>query len=159
MCIRDRDARIDHETGGTWLALTSLSFDISVLELFWTLARGFTVVISGDESRTMVSDRPIGQTGRGMEFSLFYWGNDDGVGRDKYRMLLDGAEFADRNGFCAVWTPERHFHAFGGPYPNPSVTGAAVAAVTRNLSVRAGSCVAPLHHLSLIHISEPTRPY
>jgi natural product biosynthesis luciferase-like monooxygenase protein len=140
------DARIDHETGGTWLALTSLSFDISVLELFWTLARGFTVVISGDESRTMVSDRPIGQTGRGMEFSLFYWGNDDGVGRDKYRMLLDGAEFADRNGFCAVWTPERHFHAFGGPYPNPSVTGAAVAAVTRNLSVRAGSCVAPLHH-------------
>ncbi|MEE4381115.1 MAG: AMP-binding protein, partial [Pseudomonadales bacterium] len=28
-----------------WLAVTSLSFDISVLELFWTLARGFKVVI------------------------------------------------------------------------------------------------------------------
>ncbi|MCA9625268.1 MAG: AMP-binding protein, partial [Myxococcales bacterium] len=26
---------------GVWLAVTSLSFDISVLELFWTLARGF----------------------------------------------------------------------------------------------------------------------
>ncbi|WP_420398279.1 MupA/Atu3671 family FMN-dependent luciferase-like monooxygenase [Nioella sp.] len=140
------DARIDHETGGVWLAVTSLSFDISVLELFWTLARGFTVVISGDENRTLVSNGRIGQTGRGMEFSLFYWGNDDGVGRDKYTMLLEGAKFADQNGFCAVWTPERHFHAFGGPYPNPSVTGAAVAAVTRNLSVRAGSCVAPLHH-------------
>jgi natural product biosynthesis luciferase-like monooxygenase protein len=140
------DARIDHASGGVWLAVTSLSFDISVLELFWTLARGFTVVISGDEARTLVSDGRIGQTGRGMEFSLFYWGNDDGVGRDKYKMLLEGAEFADKNGFCAVWTPERHFHAFGGPYPNPSVTGAAVAAVTRNLSVRAGSCVAPLHH-------------
>lgn len=140
------DARINHETGGVWLAVTSLSFDISVLELFWTLARGFSVVISGDESRTLVSDGRIGQTGRGMEFSLFYWGNDDGVGRDKYKLLLEGAEFADKNGFVAVWTPERHFHAFGGPYPNPSVTGAAVAAVTRNLSVRAGSCVAPLHH-------------
>lgn len=140
------DARIDHEGGGVWLAVTSLSFDISVLELFWTLARGFTVVISGDENRTLVSNGRIGQTGRGMDFSLFYWGNDDGVGRDKYTMLLDGATFADQNGFCAVWTPERHFHAFGGPYPNPSVTGAAVAAVTRNLSVRAGSCVAPLHH-------------
>ncbi|MGD9865229.1 MAG: MupA/Atu3671 family FMN-dependent luciferase-like monooxygenase, partial [Pseudodonghicola sp.] len=44
------------------------------------------------------------------------------------------------------WTPERHFLAFGGPYPNPSVTGAAVAAVTQNIAVRAGSCVAPLHH-------------
>ncbi|MBQ0810562.1 MupA/Atu3671 family FMN-dependent luciferase-like monooxygenase, partial [Roseovarius sp.] len=54
--------------------------------------------------------------------------------------------FADTHGFCAVWTPERHFHAFGGPYPNPSVTGAAVAAVTQNIAVRAGSCVAPLHH-------------
>ena len=140
------DDRIDHKTGGTWLAVTSLSFDISVLELFWTLARGFTVVISGDETRTLVSNGRIGQTGRGMAFSLFYWGNDDGVGRDKYTMLLEGAKFADQNGFCAVWTPERHFHAFGGPYPNPSVTGAAVAAVTRNLSVRAGSCVAPLHH-------------
>ena len=42
-------------------------------------------------------------------------------------LLLEGAKFADANGFCAVWTPERHFHAFGGPYPNPSVTGAAVA--------------------------------
>ena len=140
------DARIDHATGGVWLAVTSLSFDISVLELFWTLARGFSVVIASDDARRTASQARIGQTGRGMEFSLFYWGNDDGVGRDKYKMLLEGAEFADENGFCAVWTPERHFHAFGGPYPNPSVTGAAVAAVTRNLSVRAGSCVAPLHH-------------
>ena len=30
---------------GTWLAVTSLSFDISVLELLWTLSRGFRVVI------------------------------------------------------------------------------------------------------------------
>lgn len=130
---------------GTWLAVTSLSFDISVLELFWTLTRGFKVVLTSDENRTLVSDGHIGSA-QGMDFSLFYWGNDDGAGPKKYELLLEGARFADRNGFCAVWTPERHFHAFGGPYPNPSVTGAAVAAVTRNLAVRAGSCVAPLHH-------------
>ena len=35
---------------GTWLAVTSISFDISVLELFWTLARGFKVVIQSDEN-------------------------------------------------------------------------------------------------------------
>jgi natural product biosynthesis luciferase-like monooxygenase protein len=139
------DDRIDHADGSVWLAVTSLSFDISVLELFWTLARGFKLVLSNDENRALVSSGHIG-TGQGMEFSLYYWGNDDGVGPKKYEMLLEGAKFADSHGFCAVWTPERHFHAFGGPYPNPSVTGAAVAAVTKNIGVRAGSCVAPLHH-------------
>ncbi|TNC50403.1 LLM class flavin-dependent oxidoreductase [Rubellimicrobium rubrum] len=139
------DARIGVKNPGTWLAVTSLSFDISVLELFWTLARGFKVVVMGDEERALAAgDAP--SHGSGMDFSLFYWGNDDGVGRDKYRLLLDGAKIADENGFCAVWTPERHFHAFGGPYPNPSVTGAAVAAITRNIAVRAGSVVTPLHH-------------
>ncbi len=131
--------------GGVWLALTSLSFDISVLELFWTLARGFKVVLTSDENRAVVSAGPIASA-RKMEFSLYYWGNDDGVGPKKYELLLEGAKFADTHGFCAVWTPERHFHAFGGPYPNPSVTGAAVAAVTKNIGVRAGSCVVPLHH-------------
>ncbi|GAA6174834.1 MupA/Atu3671 family FMN-dependent luciferase-like monooxygenase [Sulfitobacter pacificus] len=140
------DDRIDHEAGAVWLAVTSLSFDISVLELFWTLARGFKLVLAGDEARTMVSNGPIAVSDRKVDFNLMYWGNDDGVGPKKYELLLEGAKFADANGFNAVWTPERHFHAFGGPYPNPSVTGAAVAAVTQNLSVRAGSCVAPLHH-------------
>ena len=139
------DARVAHDPAGTWLAVTSLSFDISVLELWWTLARGFRVVLMGDGDRALVSAGPA-VSDRGMDFSLMYWGNDDGPGRQKYELLLEGAKFADANGFCAVWTPERHFHAFGGPYPNPAVTGAAVAAVTKNLAVRAGSCVAPLHH-------------
>ncbi|MBD3765800.1 MAG: LLM class flavin-dependent oxidoreductase, partial [Rhodobacterales bacterium] len=139
------DDRIPAGDRRVWMAVTSLSFDISVLELFWTLSRGFTVVMSGDESRTLVSGGPMVSAAR-MDFSLYYWGNDDGAGPRKYELLLEGARFADSHGFCAVWTPERHFHAFGGPYPNPAVTGAAVAAVTRNIGVRAGSCVAPLHH-------------
>jgi natural product biosynthesis luciferase-like monooxygenase protein len=139
------DERIprDERQQSVWLAVTSLSFDISVLELFWTLARGFKVVINVDGSRRRAL--PKKRAAGAMDFSLFYWGNDDGAGRLKYKLLLDGARFADENGFKAVWTPERHFHAFGGPYPNPAVTGAAVAAVTRNIDVRAGSCVLPLH--------------
>ncbi|WP_406648520.1 LLM class flavin-dependent oxidoreductase [Aliisedimentitalea scapharcae] len=140
------DTRIPHAIGDTWLAVTSLSFDISVLELFWTLARGLRVVLSSDESRLTLSNGAPTVSDRRMDFNLMYWGNDDGPGPKKYELLLEGAKFADAHGFNAVWTPERHFHAFGGPYPNPSVTGAAVAAVTQNLSVRAGSCVAPLHH-------------
>ena len=139
------DQRIDFETGAVWLAVTSLSFDISVLELFWTLARGFKLVLTSDDNRALVSGGQI-VSAQKIDFSLYYWGNDGGVGPRKYQLLLDGARFADAHGFVAVWTPERHFHAFGGPYPNPSVTGAAVAAVTHNIGVRAGSCVAPLHH-------------
>lgn len=125
------DERIDHEPVGTWLAVTSLSFDISVLELFWTLTRGFKVLIyredrSGDSDAISkrVQRRP-------MEFGLFMWGNDDAAGSAKYKLMIDGARYFDENGFSSVWTPERHFSAFGGPYPNPSVTGAAIAAVTK----------------------------
>ncbi|MDI5965432.1 MupA/Atu3671 family FMN-dependent luciferase-like monooxygenase [Streptantibioticus silvisoli] len=83
-----------------------------------------------------------------MDFSLFYFANDsanDNSG-DRYRLLLEGARFADTHGFSAVWTPERHFHAFGGLYPNPSVLGAALAVATERVQIRAGSVVAPLHH-------------
>ena len=138
------DARIPRSAPGgaqdTLLAVTSLSFDISVLELFWTLARGFRVVVHRERERV----RP--GSNRAIAFGLFYWGNDDTQSARKYELLLEGAKLGDRVGFTSLWTPERHFHAFGGPYPNPAVTGAAVAAVTENLDVRAGSVVSPLHH-------------
>lgn len=82
-----------------------------------------------------------------MDFSLFYFANENcSLDADRYDLLLSGAKFADSNDFAAVWTPERHFHAFGGIYPNPAVTGAAIAAVTERVGIRAGSVVAPLHH-------------
>lgn len=133
------------EPEGVWLAVTSLSFDISVLELCWPLTRGYHVVIATD--REVRGDVPARVVDRPVDFSLFYFASADGAsGSDQYRLLLDGARFADTHGFAAIWTPERHFHAFGGLYPNPSVTSAAIAAVTSRIGIRAGSVVAPLHH-------------
>lgn len=80
-----------------------------------------------------------------MDLSLFFFA-DGSAGTDRYELLLDSARFADEHGLHAVWTPERHFHEFGGQYPNPAVTSAALAAVTQRLAIRAGSIVAPLHH-------------
>jgi natural product biosynthesis luciferase-like monooxygenase protein len=133
---------------GVWLAVTSLSFDISVLELLWTLGRGFKVVLFSPALAH--GQGPPPRPGAEMDFGLFYFASDEGDyaqarGRDKYKLLLEGARFADDNGFCAVWTPERHFHTFGGMFPSPSVAAGALAMITRRVGIRAGSVVLPLH--------------
>ena len=55
---------MDHILGdrprGTWLALTSIAFDISVLELLWTLTRGFKVILQGDEKASSGSSYSVG---------------------------------------------------------------------------------------------------
>lgn len=82
-----------------------------------------------------------------MEFSLLYFSGDGSTTQsDKYHLLLETAKFADQHGFSAVWTPERHFHPFGGLYPNPSVISAALAMVTERIQLRSGSIVMPLQH-------------
>ncbi|HST62245.1 MAG TPA: amino acid adenylation domain-containing protein, partial [Longimicrobium sp.] len=45
------DARVGGPVPGTWLAVTRISFDIHVLELLWTLARGFHVVVQPEPDR------------------------------------------------------------------------------------------------------------
>ncbi|HXB21832.1 MAG TPA: MupA/Atu3671 family FMN-dependent luciferase-like monooxygenase [Candidatus Solibacter sp.] len=83
---------------------------------------------------------------RKVDFSIFFF-SADGTTReeDRYRLLIESTRFADRNGFSAVWTPERHFQAFGGLYPNPAVLSAALAMITERVQIRAGSVVLPLH--------------
>jgi natural product biosynthesis luciferase-like monooxygenase protein len=142
-------AAMDQRLGtdpGVWLAVTSLSFDISVLELLWTLSRGFRVVLFS----ARLAHGQSRSAGAAMELGLFYFASDEGAherarGREKYRLLLEGARFADEHGFTAVWTPERHFHTFGGMFPSPSVAAGALAMITRRVGIRAGSVVLPLH--------------
>jgi natural product biosynthesis luciferase-like monooxygenase protein len=132
---------------GVWLAVTSVSFDISVLEIFWPLTRGFEVVLEGESDRASLGRGRVVRSGHParMGFGLFYFAADAANAKGAYRLLVEGAKFADKNGFDAVWTPERHFHAFGGLYPNPAVTSAALATITERIQLRAGSVVLPLH--------------
>lgn len=82
-----------------------------------------------------------------MEFSLFYFSGDGLTAQEnKYDLLLNGARFADEHDFTAIWTPERHFDQFGGLYPNPAITSAALATITRHVRLRAGSVVQPLQN-------------
>lgn len=81
-----------------------------------------------------------------MDLSLLYFANREALDPPReYDLLLETARFADRHGFTALWVPERHFHPFGGAYPNPALAAAALAVSTQRVRLRAGSVVLPLH--------------
>lgn len=77
--------------------------------------------------------------------SVFFF-SADSAEKNRYQFILECAQLADRLGYNAIWTPERHFHQFADLYPNPSVLSAGLATITQQVKLRAGSVVAPLHH-------------
>jgi natural product biosynthesis luciferase-like monooxygenase protein len=144
---RAMDREVSCNPGDRFLASTSISFDISILELLWPLAHGAQVELLPEQFRFGATAKTNGKVREQMDFSVFYFSSSDRADDlDKYKLMIEGAKYADRQGFSAVWTPERHFHEFGGLFPNPSVTSAALATITRRIGIRGGSVVLPLHN-------------
>jgi natural product biosynthesis luciferase-like monooxygenase protein/amino acid adenylation domain-containing protein len=85
--------------------------------------------------------------GAPMGFGLFYF-SDAGTAQagDAMTLYLETLKEADRLGFNAIWTPERHFTEVGAAFPNPAVLSAAAAMVTERIQLRSGSVVLPLHN-------------
>jgi natural product biosynthesis luciferase-like monooxygenase protein len=83
---------------------------------------------------------------------LFFASEEADFHRGKFDLFRATSEFADQHDFEAVWIPERHFHPFGGIFPNPSLPGVLLAQITRRIRIRAGSVVLPLH--SPIRVAE-----
>lgn len=81
-----------------------------------------------------------------MKFGLFLFAHTIKMGGDNYAPVLDAIRAADRSDLTFVSVPERHFHEFGGLFPNPVPLAAAIAAVTERVEIRAGSLLLPLHH-------------
>ncbi|MGF0170209.1 MupA/Atu3671 family FMN-dependent luciferase-like monooxygenase [Streptomyces sp. Marseille-Q5077] len=90
-----------------------------------------------------------------MDLSVMFFGADTpadspagGVPRhsEAYDDILTVARTADRLGFHAIWTPERHFQQVGQVFPSPPVLSAALAVATERINIRAGSVILPLHH-------------
>jgi natural product biosynthesis luciferase-like monooxygenase protein len=80
-------------------------------------------------------------------FSLLFFASQPAEAEQgKFDLFRESTRFADERGFEAVWIPERHFHAFGGIFPNPSLAAVMLAETTKRLRLRAGSIVMPLHH-------------
>ncbi|AZC24470.1 non-ribosomal peptide synthetase [Pseudomonas sessilinigenes] len=133
--------RLGSIQGSTWLSLTSAGFDISLLELLYPLTAAASIVIHEGAQALLACTQPPSLPA--VQFSLFFFASQPGP--QAYGLMLEAARRADRLGFHAIWTPERHFHPFGGPFPNPAVSGAALAVATEHLQIRAGSLVLPLH--------------
>ncbi|MEU0386619.1 MupA/Atu3671 family FMN-dependent luciferase-like monooxygenase [Streptomyces chartreusis] len=83
------------------------------------------------------------------DFSVYFFGDypqeASAPPHGQYELLMEVARFADRHGFHALWMPERHFHSFGGLFPNPAVLAAALSRETERIRLNAGSVVLPLH--------------
>jgi non-ribosomal peptide synthetase component F len=64
------------------LAITSVSFDISILELFWTICNGIQVTIkSNDTSLIDFVNERSGVSAEQMDFSLFYFSSQESKSR------------------------------------------------------------------------------
>jgi natural product biosynthesis luciferase-like monooxygenase protein len=125
-----------------WMLLDkNIPYDRMIMGILWASSRGIPLILDPLNKEDLL------KPGFKMDFGLFYFGNfietDD---QGKYNLLFETVHFADKNGFTAVWTPERHFNEFGGLYPNPSVLSAALAVATTAVQIRSGSLVVPLHH-------------
>ncbi|MCX5333730.1 MupA/Atu3671 family FMN-dependent luciferase-like monooxygenase [Streptomyces sp. NBC_00140] len=80
------------------------------------------------------------------DFGVYFFGDyPDADSTSAYDRLVDTARFADERGFSSLWLPERHFHSFGGLFPNPAVLAASLARETSRIRLNAGSVVLPLH--------------
>ena len=89
-----------------------------------------------------------------MKFSLSFFSNIFSAEpvqiANQYDFLLRLVRYAEEQDYHGVWIPERHFHPFGGLFPNPSVFASAVAMVTEKLRIQVGSVVLPLHNPAFI---------
>ncbi|AVH56072.1 MULTISPECIES: MupA/Atu3671 family FMN-dependent luciferase-like monooxygenase [Streptomyces] len=81
------------------------------------------------------------------DFGVYFFGDypDSGDTDEAYDRIVETARFADERGFSSLWIPERHFHSFGGLFPNPAVLASALARETERIRLNAGSVVLPLH--------------
>jgi non-ribosomal peptide synthetase component F/methionyl-tRNA formyltransferase/acyl carrier protein len=111
--------KLDHEFAGdppaTWLGMTSISFDISVPELFWTLTRGGKVVLRGTPKADQTAAEPQ-RPKRKIDFSLFFRNvvvREDSTESPSDRLRREASRFAAEHDFSVH--PEGHADETANP--------------------------------------------
>ncbi|MFI0980545.1 amino acid adenylation domain-containing protein [Streptomyces sp. NPDC021093] len=105
-----------------------------------------TAVDRPEAPATRVREERVAAATGELTTSVYFFSSANGDREPDYELILASAREADALGYEAIWTPERHFHEFGAQYPNPAVLGAALAASTERIHIRAGSVIPALHN-------------
>ena len=101
---------------------------------------------SGFESLLGVQMRPPSKAKMAFSFLFFSDVREDVSDGEKYHFMRDVTVFADREGFEAVYIPERHFSEFGSIYANPAVMASYLIPQTSRIRLRTAGVSVPLHH-------------
>ncbi|MEM9243093.1 MAG: MupA/Atu3671 family FMN-dependent luciferase-like monooxygenase [Pseudomonadota bacterium] len=140
--------------------IDTLEFDQPIADLLSYLA---ALVDRGDLDNKPVNDQKTGAklvhkkhavdvANALPDISIMFFENDASQSSQKYKLFNTVAQVADQGQFQAIWIPERHFHRFGGMYPNPSILASYLAARTERIRIRSGAVVLPLH--DVIRVAE-----
>lgn len=87
-------------------------------------------------------------TKKDIRFSFLFFSDvrKDISDAEKYAFMRDITLFADREGFEAIYLPERHFHEFGSIYANSAIMAAHLIPQTTRIRFRTAGISLPLHH-------------
>jgi len=85
---------------------------------------------------------------RDVTFSFLFFSDvrKDVSDAEKYAFMRDITLFADREGFEAIYIPERHFYEFGSIYANSAIMAAHLIPQTKRIRFRTAGVSLPLHH-------------
>jgi natural product biosynthesis luciferase-like monooxygenase protein len=88
------------------------------------------------------------KTKPGIKFSFLFFSDvrKDIPDAQKYAFMREVTLFADREGFEAIYLPERHFHEFGSIYANSAIMAAHLIPQTTRIRFRTAGVSLPLHH-------------
>lgn len=88
------------------------------------------------------------KTARDVTFSFLFFSDTrkDVSDARKYEFMKDITLFADKEGFEAIYIPERHFYEFGSVYANSAVMAAYLIPQTKRIRFRTAGVSLPLHH-------------
>ena len=144
------DERVGREPG-CWLSVTSLSFDISVLELLFTLARGFEVLIHSVAEEALSLSVPaqgFDASGGGLLTLLLWQRRRRGRRSDgprEVRAAAGGREVRRPGGLQCSLDSRATLPRFRRHVPQSGRDGQRARHVDRERQIRAGSVVLPLH--------------
>ena len=85
---------------------------------------------------------------KGIKFSFLFFSDvrKDVTNTEKFEFIKDLTIYGDREGFEAVYLPERHFNEFGSIFSNSAIVASYLIPQTDRIRFRTAGITLPLHH-------------